>query len=277
MKNKGVLGLVIFILVAESVLTGLIPHSRGFLFELLESKTGPIYLALGIYFSNYFFLDGFQAVKAYVILKLSLLYRTSKTHETIKSVKDDVSNSPQRIQEDIKLMYHSKFTVYAEYFISGTIVIQLLLINLSEPILVISALAYAALSVYIAVKFNPKLTATEKNVQHSEASYRTSLVDKLTDISGLEGANKASLIAEKVRTQYKLFTKLQLGVLNVLPYAVLIPSLIAGTIDLGTLIKHQATFALIVLNAAILIHYYPVLIQGKASEARVNDLTDKDL
>jgi len=268
---KGVFTVVIGILVMESVLTGLIPHSRGYLFEFLDAREGPIYVALAIYFSNYLTLDFFQAIKNFFVIKLSLLYRTARTKKVVKNLKDGVSNTPQRIQEDIKLSYLSRITVWCEYFISGTIVVQLLIINLGEPILVIAALIYAVVSVVIAMRFNPKLTTAEKEVQQKEANYRTSLIDS-TKLHSLPGANKANTMAAKVRMHYLLFTKLQLGLITVLPYLVLIPSLMDGSITLGELMKHQATFALIVVNASILIQYYPVLIQGKASDERVREI-----
>ena len=271
MKYKAVFIVIMIILIAESLLTGFIPHTRGYLFELLEAKGGAIYVALGVYFLNYLFLDGFQAVKEYMLIKYSLYFRTDRTNEVIKNIKPGVSNTPQRIQEDIKISYLKRFIVWAEYFISGTIVIQLLIINLSEPILVVSALVYAGISVIIAMKFNPKMTKTQRNMQQQEATYRVKLTNAI-DIAHLPVANKATMMAAKVKMHYLLFTKLQLGLLTVLPYAVMIPSLIAGEISLGTLVMHQATFALIVVNAAILIQFYPKLIEGRASERRVKDI-----
>ena len=265
---KKLIVLIITILILESVLTGLIPHSRGMLFGYLESKVGPIYLALLLYFLNYLFLDFFQSIKGYCITKLALLCRRKRTLDLMFNHKDNIPNADQRIQEDIKLSYQNRFTVWAEYFISGTIVAQLLLINISVPILSAAALGYALLSVLIAYKFNPRLRSAEVMVQQEEANFRA----KYQSIRSFFTANDASLRAEKIKTEYLLFTKLQLGLVTVLPYIILIPSLLNGSIDLGTLIKHQATFALIVVNAAILIQYYTVLIKGKASEERVRDL-----
>ena len=88
----------------------------------------------------------------------------------------------------------------------------------------------------------------------------------------LYDANDANLQAGRIRMGYSLFTKLQLGIMSVLPYVVLIPELVAGDITLGTLMKHQATFALIVVNASILIQYFTILIQGKASDERVKEI-----
>lgn len=263
----GLGALILFILVAESVLTGLIPHSRGYLFHYLTLKTGPVYVALGIYFCNLLFLDFFQCFKAYFILKLSLVYRKIRTLAVLNNYKQGIINTEQRIQEDIKLSYLNRFTVWAEYFISGTIVIQLLIINLAVPLLVIAALIYAALSVAIAYKFNPRLKRAEKTVQQEEANFRESIVS-----SNLLCANQASIKAERIKTEYLLFTKLQLGLINILPYLILIPELLSGKIDLGTVVMHQATFSLIVVNAAILIQMYTVLIRGKASEERVKEL-----
>lgn len=183
------------------------------------------------------------------------------------------SNTPQRIQEDIKLSYVQRITVWCEYFVSGLILIQLMALNIHQPLLVIGALVYAGVSVVIAMLFNPRLTRAEIDSQQAEASYRTRLVGNILDISGLSSANDASIKAARIRTEYLLFTKLQLGLVAVLPYVVLIPQLFSGAIDLGTVVKHQSTFALIVVNAAVLIQLYPNWIQGKASEQRVREVT----
>ena len=271
-KSKWIILILFLVLVLESVLTGFLPHSRGYLFQLLEAKAGPIWLAIGIYFSNYLFLDFFQSIKGFVVTKVALVFRTFRTKKISKGHKNGVINTPQRIQEDVKLSYVSRITVWCEYFVSGTILVQLLLLNLDEPILVIASLLYALISVLIAMLFNPKLNYAEKSVQEKEATYRRMLIKNPLDLLGLGPANEASIKAAAIRMNYYLFTKLQLGLIKVLPYIVLVPSLLSGEIDLGTLVKHQVTFALIVVNAAILIQYYTILIQGKASDERVREI-----
>ncbi len=267
--------LLSLILISESLLTGLLPVTSGQLFGYLNTKEILIWSALWFYFLNHIALDFFQAIKLYFVMKLSLRLRKDRTKKVLISrQKKDISNIPQRIQEDIKLSYINRITVWCEYFISGTILIQLLIMNLDAPILIIAALVYAGISVVIAMKFNPKLTLVEKEVQATEASFRDCIKDKnvLNSLTSLSYANTESLRAAKVRMHYLLFTKLQLGLVTILPFLVLVPSLLNGTIDLGTLMKHQATFSLIVVNAAILIAYYTTLIQGKASEERVREL-----
>lgn len=274
--NKKLLSLLLFIIAGEAIFTGLLPLSRGALFSLLASKTAAgIWMAVFFYFMTYFTIDLFQSIKGYVGLKLALWYRVARTKSVcaasnIHNTKE--LNVPQRVQESIKLSYVSRIEVYAEYLISGLILIQLFLLNFDVPILLACAIGYAALSVIIAIKFNPRLSHAEIISQQAEASFRESLTENITDIALLNPTNKVIMKTAKIRLEYLLFTKLQLGLVTVLPYIILIPELLDGRIDLGILVSHQATFALIVVNAAILIQMFPKLITGNASEQRVKEI-----
>ena len=264
-------------IVCEAVLTGLIPHSRGFLYGILESKEGAVWVAIGLYFVNQLFLDIFQAVKSYIVLKVALFRRDKRTPETVQQVNSDtvVTNVPQRVQEDIKFSYLFRITVWAEYAISALILIQLIILNIPQPILLCAAFGYAGLSVAIAVLFNPRLTRAEKMVQEGEAEFRARLTANLGDLTGLELAKRVCLKSEAIKLQYQLFTKLQICLLVVLPYIVLVPQLMDGLISLGGVVQYSTTFSLIVVNAAILIAMYPQLIKGKASEERVKVVEDE--
>jgi len=267
--------LLFFILTAEAIATGLLPMARGHLFTLLAVKEGAIWFAILLYFLNYTAVEFAQCFKAYVVLKLALFYRSLRTNSVIDKIDHRHSNLPQRIQEDIKLSYLQRITVYSEYYVSTLILIQLVLLNLTIPLLILSALLYAGLSVLAATLFNPRLTRAEIISQQSEASFRTSLVENLSDISLLPETNKLVLKSNWLQTEYLLFTKLQLGLVVVLPYIVLLPQYLNGTIDLGILVANQASFSLLVVNAAILIAMYPKYIQGKASEHRVKEVMKK--
>jgi ABC-type uncharacterized transport system fused permease/ATPase subunit len=262
------------LLIAESVVTALLPQARGFLFGQLEVKGSLIYIALGVYWLNYFIFDLIQSFKGYAIT----LYATTKRAEySTKLIKHPyfkrISNYAQRVQEDVKLMYVCRYTVYAEYFISATIVLQLIFINLHQPLLVISSLVYAVVSILIAVRFNPRLTSAEKVVQQEEASFREAAHSLSREaLRGLEKANLSVKYSAWIRTQYLLFTKLQLGFIIVLPYLILLPAYLSANLSLGDMIKHQSTFSLLVVNAAILINYYPTWIMSRASHERVKEL-----
>lgn len=271
--NWTLIGILSVILIGEAVGTGLIPVSQGHLIGYLGVKSSLVWTGLLLYFLNYLAIDFFQCFKGYVVLKLALWYRAIRTDYVINNLDTEHTNIPQRIQEDIKISYFARITVWAEYAVSGVILVQLFLLNLTQPVLLIFAIAYALFSVFIAYQFNPRLTRAEIDSQQAEASYRTSLSDRITNLSLLPLANLASLGAARIKTEYLLFTKLQLCLVVVLPYVVLIPKLLSGSIDLGTLVKHQSTFALIVMNAAVLIQFYSTLIQGRASDYRVKEIT----
>lgn len=266
MNKKRTLIVLISLLVLEATLTGFLPQTTGMVFHNLEIKSSFIWVALALYFGNNFILNAIQAIKNYVVTKLSMLFRTERTLNLVLDPIRVVENVNQRIQEDIKLSYMNRITVYSEYFISGLILIQLVLLNIDYPILIAAALVYAAISVWIALLFNPKLTHSEKEVQKEEATFRNFIGTHLMF------ANAATLYAAKVRMHYLLFTKVQLSVMSILPFVVLVPQVLSGAIDIGTLMLHQSTFSLLVLNAAILIQFYPLLIQGHASEQRVREL-----
>lgn len=263
--------IVTLLLLVEAVVTGLFPYSRGYLYEVLTNKAGYLWFAIGAFFLNQFIFELIQSVKNYLVIRLSLKARKARTEETVAkdiTIKDHV---PQRLQEDIKLSYLMRLTVISEYFVAILILIQLTIVNAGVPLLLIAGFAYAAISVYIAVKFNPKLKHAEISEQRAEAGYRESLTESLNPF-GVIGANKASLLAALTRMKYALFTRTQLSILVVLPYLVLGPMVFAGTMSMGDLVQHSTTFSLIVVNAALLINFYTTWVKGTASEHRVREL-----
>lgn len=277
-KYKGfyVTGITLLvILLAESTLTGILPHTRGHLFTLLENKDTFVWTFIIVYFSNYFFLNFFQAIKSYFVMKAALFFRTRRAQKLgRKKPRKQLDTIPQRIQDDIRYSYQYRLTVLCEYVISGLILLYLIFSNLDVPVLVLASLIYAVVTVFIAKTFSPKLTRVEKKAQEAEANYRNGLF-KTLKTSLIHSANFATLRSEKVRMHYNLFTQLQLGIMNVLPYLVLIPLLFSGSINLGGLVEHVTTFQLLVVNASILIYKYAEWIKGVASEERVKEIERK--
>lgn len=281
---KSLIILLVIWIIAEALLTGFIPHTKSYLWQGLSNKDpSNIWLYLFLYSINLLSIDFFQSIKPYIVLRCALIYRKIRTKDLVNNaldindfekyeLKKKHDNIPQRIQEDIKLSYVQRITVWVEYTISGLILVQLMWINKDLPILIVSALLYAVFSIWVAVKFNPKLTKAEIDIQKYEADFRYSLTKNWSDISLLNTVNNMVLKSTSIQTQYLLFTRLQLFIVAILPFLVLIPDLMSDKISLGTLIEHQSTFGLIVINAAVLIQLYTQLIKGKASEQRVKEL-----
>lgn len=265
--------LMVGLVLIEIAATSLIPTIRGTFYGYIEAKDILVWTWLALLFFNNFVFDFSQSSKNYVIVRLAQDQRKIQT-EKIGSVSNyEIAQSPQRLQEDVKLMYHNKITVLVEYCISGGILVWLIINHLSSFWLILGALAYAVVSIVVAYLFNPKLKYAEKIVQSEEAAFRINLAER-TDIFGLNTAIKANFKAAQIRLGYLLFSRLQGGILLVLPYLVLLPTYLAGGIGLGELVKMSTVFQLMVVNAAILINIFPLLTTAHASAERVNELKE---
>lgn len=277
MSHRAWVGGLVFIIVAEALLTGVIPLTRSELYGELAKGSTLIYIMAAWAFANIFVLEAIQAVKGYVVLRASLKAREARTHEVCIGLTNRTSdaeiapNAPQRVQEDIKLSYINRYTAWSEYLISGIILVYLIVVNWDHTSLILASLIYSVISIAIAYLFSPRLTEAEKHVQRTEAEFRDSLVTSLTPI-GLNPAQEANIKAGKIGLHFNLFTKLQGSVLQILPFVLLTPALMSGVISFQEIMEHANTFSIIVVNAAILISIFPVLIRGKASEERVKEL-----
>ncbi len=275
MKRQLVIGITFLLIgiLLEVLLTVILPITRSALYDSLASRSASIYYFSGILFLNVISLEGLQSLKGYIVLRVSLMTRQIKTHAVhqLEHLKESpITNIAQRIQEDIKLSYFNRITAYTEYVISGLILVYLLIVNLHYPSLLIAALVYAVISVGVAYLFNGRLKQAEVIVQNTEADLRNEL--RVLGISSFQDAQHANIKAGKIRLGFALFTKTQMSILTVLPFVLLAPLLLEHTISFQEIMERSTTFGLIVVNAAILVSMYPIMIQGKASEQRVSDL-----
>lgn len=263
--------LLISEIVLEIVVTALFPLSRGYFFNQLAGYTAYIWIGIGLMYLNSLGFDLLQSVKGYFVNRVMLNKRSLKTFSLFNIDFNTVTNTAQRIQEDIKLMYLNSITAKTEYVISGGILVCILLANLHQPLLLLSASIYAIVSIGIAFLFKPKMIHAEKIVQNSEADFRTTLrIDSFYD------TQSANIEAAKIRRNYSIFSKVQNSLVLVLPYIILLPLYIAKTITMGDLVGAATTFGLIVVNADILISMFPIYTIAKASEERVNELIKED-
>lgn len=260
--------ILIIIVMIEATLTSLLPYSKGYFFDSLETRIA-IYTFLIYYFINSFGIDLVQSCKGFFVTRYSLHKRGQHTETVLnRDTPAKVDNIPQRIQEDIKLMYVNRYTVILEYWISSLILVVIIGSNITQYWLISGALCYAAITIGLAYLFNSRLCKAEKAVQNEEANFRTNH----NLLKFLHIANKASLFSAKVKLEYTVFTRLQSSIVLVLPFIILLPPYLSGMISFGDLIKISTMFQLIVVNANIMITMYPQLIQGKASQERVEEI-----
>lgn len=265
---------LIFIILLEALMTGLLPLSRGYFYDLLQNYDAMLYVGLALLFLNSIILDVAQSLKRYFYMVVALLKREEHTKRCVKEGINKVKNHDQRIQEDIKYSYQYRYQVYTEYAISSLILVGVIAGNIGQWKLVLGALAYALITVIIAYLFNPKMKKAEKIVQVTEADFRLKLSNCLS-LGGFWDAQRASYFANRIRTYYLLFTKAQSAILVVLPYLVLIPAYLTKALTLGDVVQASTSFSLIVVNANILVSMFPRLTSGNASKERAEKLHER--
>ena len=269
------LGLLILEIVLEIVATSLIPVASGYLFGQLSLKSALVWTGIGYVFMTRFGFDLCQAFKQYLQIHFAMARRYLHTIGLGVGINTkawkDVDNVEQRIQEDIKIYYLNITSTYTEYTISLGILVFLIVAHHDETFLILSALGYAVLSVLIAWLFNPHMKHAERIVQKTEASFRHALI-QFQRPDGFHDTLAANKKAATIRLGFSLFTKLQSGLLLIIPYIFLLNPYLEGKIEIGTLVENVGIFALIVVNADILINMFPVLTAGNASKERVQEL-----
>lgn len=275
--------ILIGIIIAEAVTTGLLPVTKSVLYAGLATAPTTVATAVLIFGLNLLILEMVRAGKPYAITRTAMLHRSTRTLSILdktESVHDIYPNSPQRIQEDIKQSLILRYNAYVEFAISTGIVIYLILVNLSSPLVLLYSALYSAVSLVIAVKFRPVIQKAEQDVQGKEAEFREVLTDnslvgfveRLSHRVGLGLAIEANLKAAKLQLGFEVFSKLQVTGVIMIPILLFLPQLILGSINFQQFMDVTTTFEILVVNATILCYVFPILIKGKASEKRVQDL-----
>lgn len=276
-----------FILIAEIVLTSLVPAWRNFFYNQLALKSlsgfqwGILYLVM-----LHGFLSSAQGIKTWVGQKLSLHVRTSVSNILERKwIKEGdrgrVDFADQRIAEDCKLATDLTIKVFVEVIISSAIVVTLVLSSLGQPMLLVASLVYTSGVVALALLFRKPLIAREIAMQKAEAGYRFDLAKLVMQKDAGVNLNNSfsyvkiaynSFIALTMR--YALFNKIQGGIMSIVPFLILVPAYFAGDIPLGSVMAGVALFDLIVMNATILVLLYPEVTKAQASWYRIKEFYD---
>lgn len=261
------LGIEIFL---EIFLTCVLPWTKGYFFNLLTIKAALI-SGLFIYFGNLFLLDVLQNYKPYLIIRYGMIKREQLTYPFFGHDIDHnkLDNPHQRIQEDIKLAIMNSLTVYTEYMISAFIVLWMIVASRHNIILLSSALIYSAIVIIIAYIFQPRMLLTEKEVQRTEADFRTNL-GPVT----LYNTITANIASGSIRLWFGNFSKAQNAILTVLPFIVLFPIYMKNKMSLGDIMVIATTFQVLVVNVTVLVQMFPTLMQAKASQERLLELQE---
>lgn len=295
-RSKLTWGLLFLIsaLIAEIVMTNLIPTWRQYFFNVLGSRQQSLFsLAIMYYLALVTILTLAQGFKKWLAQKLALHFRTALTnilqYKWLSHKKRDIVDSPdQRINQDTFLATDNTISVALEVIISGVLVILLVGESLAKPQLILASLAYTVIVCIIAMVFKNKLIDTEIGLQKAEAEHRYSL-SQLREVNSKLGIQIGSGIADikylkviqnylkniAINLKYTLFAASQSNFTPAASYILLAPAFFAGTMTIGSYMGDVALFDLIVVNASILVIVFPNVTRAIASWKRLNTFYDQ--
>lgn len=267
----------------EITTTALIPYSRKLVMDsLVELNWHSFVICIGLSFLNYAFLSGAQGVKTWLSGKVSFLGRkalmeTVKDHWVARDGTTTVSNPDARLNDDSRIATEMGLQVTRELFISAIIVVSLITTIIKWPILLIAAIAYSTISILLASLFKNPMTRAKYNLSDSEGRHRLSLskiylkqndqtsADRWVD---LETAYHRYIDTNR---NYTLFNALQTALMITVPFLIMAPDLFAGKVTLGDVTQGTLTFDLLVINAAIWVNMYPIVIEARTALIRVKE------
>lgn len=281
-EHKVIVAIFLGTIIAEIVLTVLIPSWRGYFYGIVEAKqAGQVLHACLLFVGLIGGLVVLQSLKTWLkaIMGLSLreiitLMLLNKWNSASTLTKESLSFPDQRINEDAKLCTVLSLGVASELFISGGIVLYLVL-TLQNLSLIAYATLYTVVVSIVALLMHKPLVKADINLQIAEADQRFTL-SKMVMGHGQETLHeKFQSITGKYRQYvglllgYNIFNGLQNNLSILVPFLILLPTYFTGDITFGILMRDIASFELIVINSTILLNLYPQVINMNAAWTRV--------
>lgn len=281
--KKTVWALVAFLLAliaVEIAATVAIPVWREYFFDGVEQKSYPVFISGMWYFAGLMLAFVFsQGFKLYAIQKLALEWRTGLNNLLLnkwrKSHMAKVDNPDQRISEDTNIASMLALELVVEVIISASIILGLVS-TMSSTLLWLSMGYTVAITLVASFFFRPMIDR-EKALQRAEADYRFTLAECVSDGKKRPLQPKYKVLLGRftklinVTLGFNLFSRAKGNLMNLIPFALLVPMYFAGDIGFGEVMKGVSQFDLLVINATILIILYPRVTKALASYERIQE------
>lgn len=276
-RSKFVLftSLLVLVVVVEIFFTAIIPLWREHFYDVLEAKDQDNFYKSLTYFTGLMLGLGFsQGLKVWAGQLVSFEMRKASTKLLFKKwVKGDreIPNYTQAMTEALRNATEMYLMVGTELFISFSIVISLIFVNLDQPVILQASAVYTGIMIAVAVLFNRPMVNADAGWQKEEGYFRETLSyiysgnDCFTFKEKLENISLAYYRYIKVVMYFALFSRLKGALGSLVPYILLSYPYFAGEITLGAFMKGVASFELIVINSTIIVIVYPNLTKARAS------------
>ncbi len=267
--------ILLAVVVAEIVLTCLIPTWRDGFFTIMKEKDQGNFNTYIIYFFLLMFVLGaVQGIKVWIGQLFSFQFRIASSKLLLKTwvhSKRTAQNYTQAMTEAIRNATELYVSVGVEIAISAFIVVTLIISNIHNHSILFAALAYTIVVSAIATLFNKPLINTDANWQSAEGLYREAISD-IANGNGDYTAKAKFLTLIKsyltyIRTvmYFVLFSRLKGALASVVPYVLLSANYFNGVTTFGEFMAGVAVFELLVINATIIVIVYPQITKARAS------------
>jgi ABC-type uncharacterized transport system fused permease/ATPase subunit len=285
LDKKSALKAALFFLVViavEIAATIYLPNTKKPIFDSLEKFDYAAFMSsLFTMFYIYVALYAAQGLKSWLGARLAFICRDALM-KTIKKqwalTGTTITQSCTRLNDDVRVSTEVAMCVFVEVFISAIIVIGLIIGMLGQPLLLVSGLVYATVSVGLALLFRNPIVSRKVALLNAEGAHRLAL----TKVSSGHGDYTSKERWQELREafvrnismlmRYRLFSAIQMSVMLSVPFLLLVPDYFSHSITLGDVMQGVLSFDLLVLNAAIWVTLYPQVTEAQAAMIRVNEL-----
>lgn len=278
MIKKTILALSLLIIIGVSIwIQVVIPDMRGSFYDALMHKDPHYYSFFMVFMGallTYYVIDSFRPLIVGLVGLETRLWIMEKVTGKPVCMQE---NTCGRISCDVKNFVESVFTVVLDVTIAFFATLGL--IGQVHPALFWYAVGYTVLVTLLALIFNKPLTSTQYAIQASEQTFRTD-IRTLLENNGQEKINalynyvySTTVKCLGVMTAFKTFASIKMLFGVAIPFFVLIPLYMQGTIDFKVLIGGVTTFDLLVSNTTVLVNLYPYITSSMASWKRIKELS----
>lgn len=271
------LGIVLLVIVGISVwIQVAIPEMRGNFYGDLVGKNPHYIYSFTVFLVSLFIYYVADSIRPLVMGIMGLKIRELLTFKILKRPICLEDNADGRITEDARNFIDISFGLVIDFFIAFCAVVGLIFAVPEE--LTLYTWAYTIIVTGLAILFNKPLVRTQYNVQKVEQSLRIDVRDNLLDNkntcikTSYNTVWDATVKSLHVLTWFRTFASAKMLVAITIPFLVLIPVYMNGTIDFNTMIQGVSTFDLLVANTTILVNSYPLITRALASYKRIKEI-----
>jgi ABC-type uncharacterized transport system fused permease/ATPase subunit len=262
----------------EVVATALVPLAEKEFMADIMAKNWPVFVEGAILYGIFLiFIVSAMALKSLSVSLMTVDLGKNLVSSFLKfpGTRGSVI-APGRIDSDGKTLAMDVLSLATETYISAGIVVALLFQITRLDILGL-AIVYMAIYFFLTVIFKKRLSGYLHLVRCGQDKYRAQLEKREAIKEGMVlrmyGHMRAAVFKLQITTLwFRVVNKGGCDALALLPFFLLVPEYIAGTMDFPTMAAAYTSFRLLVINFGIILTLYPTYTEARVAYKRLETL-----